>query len=129
MKDRIKQVRKRSGLSQSDFGKKLGVGRDTISNYELGRADPPELFCNYLCTMFDINPHWLQTGEGSMEADLSEAAEVSMIFGEALSKDADPRRKKLLLALINMVNSIPDEALPAVCEYARQIADSLDNPE
>ena len=35
---RIKQLRKDLGLTQVEFGKKLGVSRDVISNIEYNRV-------------------------------------------------------------------------------------------
>lgn len=37
---RIKMIRKNMQLSQTEFAKKLGVERNVISNYELGRTKP-----------------------------------------------------------------------------------------
>lgn len=69
MKERLKQIRKACQLSQTEFGKKLGVSRDVISNYEMGRVEPTELFINHLCTTFNINRCWLQNGIGEMFDD------------------------------------------------------------
>ncbi len=66
MKDRIKQIRKEKKLSQSEFGKVLGVSRDVISNYEMGRVDPTDLFINHLCSTFNVNEAWLRDGTGEM---------------------------------------------------------------
>ncbi len=36
----LKEARKKAGLKQSDVAEKLGVKGGTISNWELGKADP-----------------------------------------------------------------------------------------
>lgn len=38
---RIKDVRRKVGLSQADFGARLGVSRDVISNIETDRLKTP----------------------------------------------------------------------------------------
>jgi len=38
---RIREARLRSGLSQQDLAKAVGVSDKTISAYEVGRIDPP----------------------------------------------------------------------------------------
>lgn len=38
--ERIKEVRREHGLTQSQFGKLLGVSQDTVSLWELGKALP-----------------------------------------------------------------------------------------
>lgn len=63
---RIKIVRESLKLSQREFGEKLGVSRDVISNIEYGRVQPKELFIRHLCQQYKVNEHWLRTGEGQM---------------------------------------------------------------
>lgn len=69
LSDRIKAVREALLLSQRDFGEKLGVSRDVISNLEYGRVKPKELILRHMCRLYKVNEHWLQTGEGEMFLD------------------------------------------------------------
>ena len=66
LSDRIKAVREALQLSQREFGEKLGVSRDVISNMEYGRAKPKELFLRHMCRLYKVNERWLQTGRGEM---------------------------------------------------------------
>lgn len=66
MPNRIKAVREALNLSQREFGEKLGVSRDVISNLEYGRVQPKALFLRHICRLYQINEHWLETGEGQM---------------------------------------------------------------
>ncbi len=66
IKDRIKYIRKQLRLSQQNFGDKLGVGRDVISNIEQGRVDPKDYVINLICTTFEISESWLRNGTGEM---------------------------------------------------------------
>lgn len=36
LKNRIKQIRKEKGLTQVEFGEKIGVKGNTVTNYETG---------------------------------------------------------------------------------------------
>ena len=69
MNNRIKAVREALKLSQREFGEKLGVSRDVISNLEYDRVKPKELLLGHICTLYRVNPHWLKTGEGEMFDD------------------------------------------------------------
>jgi transcriptional regulator with XRE-family HTH domain len=62
--ERIKILRKKSKLSQTEFGKCLGVSRDVIANLEYGRVNPKEPFISLLCSVFNINKDWLLSGNG-----------------------------------------------------------------
>ena len=66
MVNRIKLVRDALHLSQREFGERLGVSRDVISNIEYGRVQPKPLLLQHLCQMYRVNEHWLHTGEGRM---------------------------------------------------------------
>lgn len=66
MTNKIKAIREALKLSQREFGEKLGVSRDVISNIEYGRVQPKELLLRHICQLYRVNEHWLQTGEGEM---------------------------------------------------------------
>ncbi len=72
MISRIKAVRESLNLSQREFGEKLGVSRDVISNIEYGRVPPKELLLRHMCQQYNINEHWLKTGEDKMFNETSE---------------------------------------------------------
>lgn len=69
MSNRIKAVREALKLSQREFGEKLGVSRDVISNIEYNRVAPKELLLRHMCELYHVNPHWLETGDGEMFLD------------------------------------------------------------
>ena len=66
MKDRIARVRKLLGLSQRQFGERIGVQRGTVTNYELGRNIPTETVRQMICREFGVRREWLETGGGEM---------------------------------------------------------------
>lgn len=77
MSHRIKKVREALNLSQREFGEKLGVSRDVISNLEYDRVPPKELLLRHICRLYNVNPRWLETGEGEMfDTDLKEAEKL-----------------------------------------------------
>ena len=77
MSNRIKIVRETLKLSQREFGEKLGVSRDVISNIEYGRVQPKELLLRHICQLYKVNEHWLKTGEGEMfEVNLDESTKL-----------------------------------------------------
>lgn len=66
MKNRIKQVRKNIGLTQVEFGTRLGVAGNTIATYENGMRNPSNAIIVAICHVFNVNETWLRTGEGEM---------------------------------------------------------------
>lgn len=70
--NRVRLVREALDLSQREFGERLGVSRDVISNIEYGRVPAKKLLLQHICEQYHVNEHWLETGEGDMfEAPLN----------------------------------------------------------
>ena len=61
MNERIKAVRLALGISQEEFGKRLGVTRGAITNIELNKVEPKPLFVDLICREFNVNEDWLKT--------------------------------------------------------------------
>lgn len=74
--ERLKAERKKLGLSQTEFAKKLGISKNTQFNYENMASDPDVAYLGRLDEL-GINTRYLITGE---------AAEVSE---EELLRQAD----------------------------------------
>lgn len=66
MKNRIKEIRKNNRLTQVEFGEKIGVKGNTITNYENGLRTPSDAVIFSICREFGINEGWLRTGTGNM---------------------------------------------------------------
>ena len=64
MKDRIKKIRKDAGLSQTEFGNIIGATQFLVTSYETGRSVPDQARLMLICEKFNVNPDWLETGEG-----------------------------------------------------------------
>lgn len=80
--DRIKTIRNslEGKVTQTDFGNRLGVAREVITSYEIGRVIPPEPTIRLIASTFNVNYLWLKTGEGPMhlppESDIDIILEV-----------------------------------------------------
>lgn len=66
MKDRIKKLRKLLKLTQTEFGQKIGVKGNTITNYETGLRTPSDAVLLSICREFRVNYFWLTEGKGEM---------------------------------------------------------------
>lgn len=102
MDTRIKELRKSLKLSQTDFGKQLGVSRDVINNIENKRVAPTEPIIKLLVSEFNVNRTWLETGEGNMFNDLSRDEEIAGYIGSVLADEDDSFQKRLISALSKM---------------------------
>lgn len=102
MKNRIKQIRKEIGLTQVDFGEKIGVKGNTVTNYETGLRNPTDAVILSICREFDVNEDWLRNGTGEMFRPISKDDEISMLFGKVLKDSDDDFRRRLVKALAKL---------------------------
>lgn len=64
--ERIKTIRKHFGLTQTEFGDRIGATRSVITNLEYNKVDPTDLVIKVICREFNVDPVWLRTGQGEM---------------------------------------------------------------
>lgn len=92
MNERIKEIRKKFGLTQQAFADKIGVKRNTVALYEIGDSGISDSVIKLICREFHINETWLRTGEGEMQKELSREAELGAFFADVFEDDDDFRR-------------------------------------
>ena len=93
MNERIKELRKALGLTQQEMAEKLGIKRNTIAQYEMGRNPPTDTVITLMCRAFDVNEEWLRTGEGEMFIQLSRDEELAAFFGDLLAGEPDFKQR------------------------------------
>ena len=67
--ERIRKVRKDTGLTQEEFGKAIGCSVTYIHFVESGKNIPSSDFLNKVCMNYGISYNWLLTGEGEEKPD------------------------------------------------------------
>ena len=53
--NRIKAIRKRTGLTQAAFGERYGIPKRTVENWEGGKNDPPTYVVKMLERLVEID--------------------------------------------------------------------------
>ena len=117
MKDRIRALRKTFGLTQSEFGDKIGVKGNTITNYENGNRSISDAVILSICREFGCDETWLRTGEGEMFRPRNHREQVVDYLSRLLR---DPSAD-FQLRLIELISEIPPEFWPLLEEKARSI--------
>lgn len=87
MKNRIKQIRKEKNLTQVEFGERIGVKGNTVTNYETGLRNPTDAVILSICREFNVNEDWLRNGTGDMYKLIPNKLELYL--GEISSGDDD----------------------------------------
>lgn len=64
MHERLKEIRKSHNLTQDAFATEIGATRGMVAKYETGLVVPDKPIRMLICEKFNVNPEWLETGEG-----------------------------------------------------------------
>lgn len=115
MNNRLKELRKKTGLSQKDFGDRLGVTSAAICTIETGKRNLTEQMARSICHEFNVNYDWLKYGEGEIFSVTPESIvdELSMRF------DLDELDYQIILGYLQL----PASDRAAIKRYIQTIAD------
>lgn len=100
MNNRLKELRKKLNLTQQDFADKIGVKRNTITNYEVGLRFPSNSVISLICREFNVNEEWLRTGKGDM-FNATGDDELSYLVGQLCGSD-DEFKKEFVKTLCKL---------------------------
>lgn len=119
LNSRICQVRKYSGLNQTEFAEKLSLTKNYISLIENGNRTPSDRTISDICREFNVNEDWLRTGEGEMLKPVNRDAAIASFMGDVLNgEDADFRRR-----MISVLSSLDVTEWELLAKVARKLAD------
>lgn len=114
MKDRIKKVRTDAGMTQEEFGLAIGATRGMVTTYEKGTV--PTLSTRMLiCSKFNVNETWLETGEGVPYKEglipvlvhaLSQMPDVQALLEQKLPNVSDATWRKMNEAVREFIESM-----------------------
>ena len=118
MNERIKEIRIKLGITQQEMADKLGLKRNTIATYEMGKANPSERTISDICREFGINEVWLRTGEGGPDNMFTKVSEDDA-YSLALGKLSIEENQFVRNAVKYLANADP-EKLKVVEEFMKQ---------
>ncbi|MDR3147800.1 MAG: helix-turn-helix domain-containing protein [Treponema sp.] len=64
--ERVRAVRQALKMSQVNFARAMYISNGYLAEIELGNRRVNERHIQLVCSVFGVNKHWLQTGEGRM---------------------------------------------------------------
>lgn len=114
---RIKTLRQTLGMSQTDFGRKIGVTRSVLSNLDLGITTLQDPLLSLVCSVFNVRREWLETGSGEMFDQPDTEAPFYNAVGSISNDDPDSFRKRFVVALAEL----DDAELDAMEQFIRSL--------
>ncbi len=117
MKDRIKNIRKELDLTQQKFANKLGVQRNTIAMYEMGKILPSEAVMLSICREFNISEEWLRYGTGEMHIKISRDEQITGFVNTVLSTEKETFKKRF----VRVLSQLNEDEWELLEEKAREL--------
>ena len=124
MNERLKKLRKTLDLTQQEFADKLGIKRNTVAQYEIGRNEPIDAVILSICREFNVNEEWLRTGKGEMFEQMTEQQKLLKYTGMLL-KDKDSAIVNAIQSFIVTYEQLDDTSKATLEKIAQQFIDNL----
>ena len=120
MQNRIKQIRKATGLTQQEFADRLGISRSNIATYETREGNISDATIKLICREFRINETWLRTGEGEMHLPVNRDQAITDFMADILKGTPDFRTK-----LVGVLARLSVDEWDMLERRARELAEAL----
>lgn len=73
--ERIKELRKKSGMTQNQLAKRLGVSRNAINSWEMSQSTPSSIYLVELSKIFGVSTDYLLSIDDGIKLDISDLNE------------------------------------------------------
>lgn len=121
IKQRIFSIREALSLSQEAFGKRIGVTRSAVSNYESGGRNVTEQVIKAICREFNVAEDWLKHGKGEMFIE----TKSSFLASIASQYDLDEFDQVLLEAYL----ALPGDQRKVIKDFIQEVAGAFNSED
>ena len=119
MNERLKKLRRTLDLTQQAFSDKLGVKRNTVGQWEIGRNEPSDAIIFSIGREFNVNEDWLRTGNGEMFIELTRDEQIENFVGDVLKSEEDSFKKKFI-SMLSALDESDWEVLQKMVELMQE---------
>jgi transcriptional regulator with XRE-family HTH domain len=106
---RIKEVRCALQLSQIQFSRIISLSGGYLAGVEIGKRRVNSRLIKLICSSFNINEKWLETGEGEMFRLHPDESLTKLVN---LFKELNPKYQSYILKNISLLLEIQDQEFP-----------------
>lgn len=126
MNERLKKLRKALDLTQQDFASRIGVKRNTVATYEMGRSSPSDSAVSLICREFNVNEDWLRNGgsDDDMFVKLNEDEELAMYTQMLLDSTTDDVIANMIKKFICIYEKLDPNSKKILMNIADELIDN-----
>ena len=122
IKDRLKLLRKKLGLTQQVFADRIGIARGNVAAYEVGKNAPSDAVISLICREFNANEIWLRTGEGEMFVEMDLEDELMQWAGTVLASEPDSFKKRF----VRMLSKLSEDEWDLLAKMATELVNDAE---
>ena len=120
MNERISMIRKEAGLTQEEFGARIGgLSRNYIWIIEKGDRAPSARTISDICREFNVNELWLREGIGEMFQERTRSEELAAFFGDVQAEGGFKE------AFLTILSRLGPEEWELIERKARELAEEI----
>lgn len=121
MHDRIKDIRKTLGMTQTEFAQRIGIKQNSLANIEIGRRNASNQVVTSICREFGVNLDYLLHGTGPMFAPKETTAldRIDQILGGG---------NEFVKAVFVEMADLSDEEWQMLHDFVQRVMDRTKNP-
>lgn len=125
MNERLKKIRKALDLTQQEFANRIGVKRNTVATYEMGRSSPSDSAVSLICREFNVNENWLRNGgsDDDMFVKLNEDEELFMYTQMLLDSTTDDVIANMIKKFICIYEKLDSDSKKILMNIADELID------
>lgn len=124
MNERIRELRKSLGLTMEKFGDRLGVKKNSVSQWENGINSITDQMFKSICREFNVNEDWLRNGTGEMFSIPED--ETAALVSELL-ENPDDEFYQMILNVVHTYQQLKPDSKEVLNNFCRQLAENTKN--
>lgn len=93
---RVSHIIEKNNLTKTAFALKVGLSQPFVSQICAGTKEPSDRTISDICRLFKINEDWLRTGNGDMQASLTEDEQLVEFMTDLMAESSDSFRRRFI---------------------------------
>lgn len=114
--ERIQILRRKTGLTLDEFGRKIQVDKSSLSKIENGKRRLTKQQFNSICLVYGVSEEWLKNGKGEMFVESTLADELKERIDSLIPQEDEDFR----LRLVRMILAMDPDDMRKLENYARK---------
>ncbi len=123
MNARLKLIRKELKMNQEEFGKRIGIGKTSVSKLETGENNPSDQTLILICKEFNVNEEWLKAGVGEMFIKLPPEDETAALVYELLGNRN--QFQELIVDIMKTYDKLSLDSQAVVNDFIGQLRETI----